>query len=323
MNVRFHNHTESKGPSVPSEAAGFIQSYKQMSKSLFLNGVYEATLDEIVKTQTKHPGTTCYLQPYKGDKMRLLAEEAPSPAHPIVFYASLTDSLGQVHYKGNIVGWTDKRELKNDQQKLQLLDAHISKFQPSEAKVHLTTLDGKPYVNLLAVKDVSRFETSVPVSCFIKVADGKPLKKRTRAGGWSPVVKQLDWVGATDQAVKDDIDSSLANAVNEALADSSDARKSRLAKANKMPEPVQVLSRAFRRNADVIAEVLVRASGVCESCHSPAPFLRAADHTPYLEVHHRITLASGGEDTVENAVALCPNCHRREHFGLTSGSGAT
>jgi 5-methylcytosine-specific restriction protein A len=26
-------------------------------------------------------------------------------------------------------------------------------------------------------------------------------------------------------------------------------------------------------------------------------------------------LASDGDDTVENAVALCPNCHRRAHFG--------
>lgn len=242
-----------------------------MSKSLFLNGVYETTLDEIVKAQTKHPGTICYLQPYKGEKMRLLAEEAPSTERPIEFYASLTDSLGQVHYRGSIVGWTDKRELTNDPERLQQLDAHISKFQPSEGKIHLTAADGKPYVNLLAVKDVSRLATAVPVSCFIKIADGKPLKKRTRAGGWSPVLQQLDWVGATDQAIKDEIDSSLAKEVTAALADSSEARKARLAAANKIPTAVQVLSRAFRRNADVIAEVLMRAKGICESCHSPAP----------------------------------------------------
>jgi 5-methylcytosine-specific restriction protein A len=26
-------------------------------------------------------------------------------------------------------------------------------------------------------------------------------------------------------------------------------------------------------------------------------------------------LSTGGEDTLENAIALCPNCHRRAHFG--------
>jgi len=37
--------------------------------------------------------------------------------------------------------------------------------------------------------------------------------------------------------------------------------------------------------------------------------------TPYLEVHHRVPLAENGEDTVENAVAICPNCHRKAHDG--------
>ena len=37
------------------------------------------------------------------------------------------------------------------------------------------------------------------------------------------------------------------------------------------------------------------------------------DGTHYLEVHHIDQLAKGGADTVENAVALCPNCHRKMH----------
>ncbi|OOL15317.1 hypothetical protein BXQ27_32765, partial [Klebsiella aerogenes] len=27
-------------------------------------------------------------------------------------------------------------------------------------------------------------------------------------------------------------------------------------------------------------------------------------------------LSNGGEDSVENAIALCPNCHRQAHFGV-------
>ncbi|HDR7378766.1 TPA: HNH endonuclease [Bacillus toyonensis] len=41
----------------------------------------------------------------------------------------------------------------------------------------------------------------------------------------------------------------------------------------------------------------------------------AKDGTPYLEVHHVVPLATGGEDSVENAVALCQNCHRKAHYG--------
>jgi len=69
------------------------------------------------------------------------------------------------------------------------------------------------------------------------------------------------------------------------------------------------------RNPDVIAEVLERANGICEYCGNPAPFNRASDGTPYLEIHHKKPLSQGGDDSVENAVALCPNCHREDHFG--------
>lgn len=95
-------------------------------------------------------------------------------------------------------------------------------------------------------------------------------------------------------------------------------RQARLANAPRKPQKIEVTSSAYVRNPDVVAEVLERANGICEeeSCGKPAPFLRAKDGTPYLEVHHRICLADGGDDTVENAIALCPNCHRRGHFGL-------
>ena len=71
----------------------------------------------------------------------------------------------------------------------------------------------------------------------------------------------------------------------------------------------------FRRNADVVAEVLLRASGICESCGNAAPFFKKKDSTPYLEVHHELPLSKGGDDTIENAIALCPNCHRERHYG--------
>ncbi len=34
---------------------------------------------------------------------------------------------------------------------------------------------------------------------------------------------------------------------------------------------------------------------------------------PYLEEHHVIPLNEGGDDSINNAVALCPNCHRKIH----------
>ncbi len=92
-------------------------------------------------------------------------------------------------------------------------------------------------------------------------------------------------------------------------------RKARLRKAGKIPKKIKVSRIEFYRNPDVVVEVLERAGKYCEQCKFEAPFTRAKDGTPYLEVHHKKQLAHGGEDTVKNAIALCPNCHRKQHYG--------
>lgn len=93
-------------------------------------------------------------------------------------------------------------------------------------------------------------------------------------------------------------------------------RLERLKKASKKPRKINIISPNYERNPDVIVEVLNRANGFCERCKNQAPFIRKSDNTSYLEVHHIIPLSKDGEDTVENAVALCPNCHRELHFGI-------
>jgi len=103
--------------------------------------------------------------------------------------------------------------------------------------------------------------------------------------------------------------------ISRSLQDSQSSRQARLAIAPKIPERIFTKSTLFRRNPDVVAEVLLRAEGKCEGCSQLAPFKRASDGSPYLEVHHRVMLAAGGEDTVANAIALCPNCHRAAHYG--------
>ncbi|MGB3609893.1 MAG: HNH endonuclease signature motif containing protein [Cellvibrio sp.] len=71
----------------------------------------------------------------------------------------------------------------------------------------------------------------------------------------------------------------------------------------------------YVRDPAVKAWVLNAANGHCECCGKPAPFMTALNE-PFLEVHHLRQLADGGSDTVANAVALCPNCHRELHYGM-------
>lgn len=54
------------------------------------------------------------------------------------------------------------------------------------------------------------------------------------------------------------------------------------------------------------------ANGVCQLCDRVAPF-KDKHGKPFLEVHHIHYLSKGGSDTIDNVVALCPNCHRKIH----------
>ncbi|WP_431066907.1 HNH endonuclease [Methylotuvimicrobium sp.] len=106
--------------------------------------------------------------------------------------------------------------------------------------------------------------------------------------------------------------------VIKALKESPENRKRQIENAPKKPDKKTVETTIYIRNPYVVAEVLERAKGACERCKSTAPFKRKSDGSPYLEVHHTVPLSEDGDDTVENAVALCPNCHRELHFGVNA-----
>ncbi|PJZ64105.1 hypothetical protein CH371_19770 [Leptospira wolffii] len=107
----------------------------------------------------------------------------------------------------------------------------------------------------------------------------------------------------------------LERKVKNSMKENLETLERRLDKAKIIPRQITVSSKAFERNPDVIIYTLRRAAGVCEQCKNPAPFKRSSDGMPYLEVHHKIPLSEGGTDEVSNTLALCPNCHRRLHFG--------
>lgn len=146
------------------------------------------------------------------------------------------------------------------------------------------------YIYALATnKPPNTFNTSEPISELNKI--GVDLHHQ-------PLMKHDDFEKSIEESLKD-----------------SNSRKLRLKKASKIPKCKIVKSVVFDRNPDVVAEVLERANGYCEKCKVKAPFIRKSNRSPYLEVHHKISLADGGDDTDDNAEALCPNCHREKHFG--------
>ena len=78
------------------------------------------------------------------------------------------------------------------------------------------------------------------------------------------------------------------------------------------PSRRYTISQTYERNPYVTEFAKRRANGVCELCNQVAPFTNKQNE-PYLETHHIEWLSNGGSDTIENTIALCPNCHKKMH----------
>jgi hypothetical protein len=137
-------------------------------------------------------------------------------------------------------------------------------------------------------------------------------------GGSVFKVTESQWrVVAAAAGIEPDLDAApTADAADLERRTRSLRMRGRLGRPAGREKPLSVASppgTAFERDPQVRAWVLQEARGICELCDQKAPFV-CLDDTPYLEVHHVHTLAEGGADTPENAVALCPNCHRELHY---------
>ncbi len=71
----------------------------------------------------------------------------------------------------------------------------------------------------------------------------------------------------------------------------------------------------FIRDPYIVAAALARALDQCEMPNCSSELFQRDNERSYLEVHHVIPLGEGGDDSLINAAALCPSCHRELHFG--------
>ena len=127
---------------------------------------------------------------------------------------------------------------------------------------------------------------------------------------------------ADDMVPFDDFIADFDVLVAKSMMDSSKERIRRINEAQKKPA-LRLMYRYERvRNHDVVAETLLRAKGVCEICGKDAPFLNKSGQ-PYLEVHHIVRLVDNGDDHPDNTIAICPNCHRNQHYGMPTCSPGT
>lgn len=149
--------------------------------------------------------------------------------------------------------------------------------------------------------------------------------------GQKPVKVHYNGIDGLDEAIfvavleEPNMANQVANFVNavaqfkkkveqdEIISASVEKLKQKLAASRKKPKWVTVESTTFQRNPHVVEYVKRRAAGICQLCQRDPPF-KDTTGQPYLECHHVVWLSKGGQDTIENAVALCPNCHAKMHI---------
>ena len=108
----------------------------------------------------------------------------------------------------------------------------------------------------------------------------------------------------------------LGMRVNESELDTIDWSKVKVKKPKPSLDDAQSFYyvKRYNRDPNVVMQALAKANGICQGCKKNAPFI-STQGDPFLEVHHIIPLSHGGQDILDNVIALCPNCHRRQHFG--------
>ena len=84
--------------------------------------------------------------------------------------------------------------------------------------------------------------------------------------------------------------------------------RNRVGKANKRETVVTT----YQRNPKIAELAKIMAKGNCRLCGKRGPF-KDSFGRPFLETHHVKWLSKGGKDSIDNIVALCPNCHRKMH----------
>ena len=122
--------------------------------------------------------------------------------------------------------------------------------------------------------------------------------------------EQFQNASAPDVSV---LNNEFESAVQKETAKPLDKLKKKAEKKASYPAVSSVQTKIYHRDPTIAAYVKKRAEGYCQLCGKKAPF-SDQNGEPYLECHHLVWLSQGGEDSANNCVALCPNCHRKMHM---------
>jgi len=67
--------------------------HSMRSEALFINGVFESVIEEILLIQVHLPEHVMYMQPYASSPITHLRDDPPTPEDPVRVYISVTTDL--------------------------------------------------------------------------------------------------------------------------------------------------------------------------------------------------------------------------------------
>lgn len=194
---------------------------------------------------------------------------------------------------------------------------HILGFGSVISAPVFDSLDSRWYSNIGQLRQFANPISIEDFRSFISVSQTSSVTK-IRIEQW----ERLKWlVNQTNPGTFQNVTAPDVEVLNQEFKDAVKKENAKpvykLEKAAKkkasIPSASIVQTRTFHRDPTIAAYVKKRANGYCQLCGQKAPF-NDQNGDPYLECHHIDWLSKGGIDSVENCVALCPNCHRRMHI---------
>jgi hypothetical protein len=187
------------------------------------------------------------------------------------------------------------------------------------------TPTGGPSERILKIGVLGSVNGELSVSYYNSLREGANRTPETRMGreivAWIEIGDMLTIGRIGDQLFfskeKRNASEPTADELGQQLAKSVDPAKI-LSRAKQRSGPPPKRARTindFVRDPYIVAAALMRATDHCEMPRCSSQLFDRQDSRPYLEIHHVVPLSEGGDDTLENAAALCPSCHREMHHG--------
>jgi len=99
----------------------------------------------------------------------------------------------------------------------------------------------------------------------------------------------------------------------------SELRKEIASEVSGRPETREATISIHVRDMKIAVLAKLMSEGKCRLCGKEGPFPDRTLGQPFLETHHVKWLSRGGKDSIDNTVALCPNCHGKMHHMDNNG----